>query len=221
MHWTERTPLLNRNVYIANFELREVSPCPCSKMSKLELNYTLRISSIAARREAHWTKVYAGDLFSVRWYDVLLYKISSKWRSGKWCFGKTTFGWTTIRKNDVRLNNDSEKCHSALWSFANSTIRSCDDSVIRRFGQMTFGNFFFGKTTIWQDCISARRLAEMQFWRRRIDRRTFRENDVAPLKNRRALMDTQCISRINTFFETSTIGLFFFKCHLECIQVKF
>ena len=37
---------------------------------------------------------------------------------------------------------------------------------------MTFGNFFFGKTTIRQDCISAKR---------RFDEMTFRENDVAPI----------------------------------------
>ena len=40
---------------------------------------------------------------------------------------------------------------------------------------MTFGNFFFGKTTIRQNCISAKR---------RFDEMTFRENDVAPVHSR-------------------------------------
>ena len=53
-----------------------------------------------------------------------------------------------IWENDVRLNNDSEKCRSTLWSFANSTIRLCDDSVKwlsaiffsakQRFGKIAF-----------------------------------------------------------------------------------
>ena len=119
MHWAKRTPLLNRNVHIANFELYGFSPCP----------------SIAAR-----------------WNDVLLYTISAKWRSANDVSGerrsaerrfvKITFGWTTIREHDVRLNNDSEKCHSALWSLANSTIQPCDDSVkwlsAKRFDKIVF-----------------------------------------------------------------------------------
>ena len=40
-----------------------------------------------------------------------------------------TYGWTRFRKNDVRLSYDSGKWCSALWSFANSTIWLCDDSV--------------------------------------------------------------------------------------------
>ena len=39
LHWAKRTPLLNRNIHIANSELYEFSPCPCSNMSKLELSY--------------------------------------------------------------------------------------------------------------------------------------------------------------------------------------
>ena len=87
--------------------------------------------------------------------------------SGEWCFGKTTFGWTTIRKNDVRLNNDSQKCRSALWSFANSTIRPCNDSV-----KWLSTIFCFGKITIRQNLISEKR---------GFDEMTFRENDLAPL----------------------------------------
>ena len=61
--------------------------------------------------------------------DVRANDVTGKRRSTERRFVKMTFGWTTIRENDVRLNNDSEKCLSALWSFANSTIRPCDDSV--------------------------------------------------------------------------------------------
>ena len=75
-----------------------------------------------------------------------------------------TFGWTTIRENDVRLNNDSKKCRSELWSFADSTIRLV---TIR---SNDFGHFFFGTTTIRPNCISAKR---------RLDGMTFRENDLA------------------------------------------
>ena len=123
----------------------------------------LRISSIAARRQAHWTKVYAGGLFSVRWNDFLLHTISAKWRSGKWCFGKAgkrrsaerrfgkvTFGWTTIRKN---------------------VVRHYEVSLIRRFFPKDFRKFFFRKTTIRLNCNSAKR---------RFDGMTVRENDVAP-----------------------------------------
>ena len=54
-----------------------------------------------------------------------------------------TFSWTMIRENYVQLNADSEKCLSALWSFANSTIRSIDFrqffvSSKQRFGQIVF-----------------------------------------------------------------------------------
>ena len=49
------------------------------------------INLIAARRLAYWTKVYAGDLISVR--------------------------QTTIRKNDVRLNDDLKKWRSAEQRF--------------------------------------------------------------------------------------------------------
>ena len=92
---------------------------------------------------------------SIRWNDVLFHTISAKWRSAKWCFGKKTFGWTTIRKNVVQLY---------------------EVSLIRRFGHVTirsnyFRQFFFGKTTIRQNCISAER---------RFDKMTFRENHVAP-----------------------------------------
>ena len=91
-----------------------------------------------------------------------LLNVSGKRHSAQRRFVKMTFGWTTIRGNDVRLNNDSEKCRSALWNFANSTILS-----------NAFRSFFFGKTKIRKNCISAkRRFDEM-----------FRENDVAPFGN--------------------------------------
>ena len=66
---------------------------------------------------------------SLRWDDVRLNTIPGKWRSGKLYFKKMTFGYTTIRENKVRLNKDSEKCRSALWSLGNLTIRLCDHSV--------------------------------------------------------------------------------------------
>ena len=125
------------------------------------------INLIAALRQAHWIKVYTGVLFSVRQNDVRANDVAGKRRSAKRRFVKITFGWTTIRENDVRLNNDSEKCRSALWSFANSTIRPCDASV-----KWLSAIFCFGKTTIRQNCISAKR---------RFDEMTFRENDVAPI----------------------------------------
>ena len=54
-----------------------------------------------------------------------------------------TFGYTTIRENNVRLNNDLEKCRSALWSCDNSTIRSnyvwwYFFSATQPFGKITF-----------------------------------------------------------------------------------
>ena len=155
-----RTPLLNRNVHVGNFELYEFSPYPCSNMSKLELNYWLSISSIAVRRQALSRKVCAGGLFSIRWNDVFLYTILAKWRSGKWCFGKMTFGSTKIRKNDVRVNDDSGKWRSVEQRFEKMTIRSND-----------FRRFFFGKATIRKNCISAKR---------RFDEMAFRKNDVVP-----------------------------------------
>ena len=75
-----------------------------------------------------------------------------------------TFGWSTIRENDDRLNKDSGKCRSALWSFANSTIRPCDDSVKWLLA------IFFGKTTIRRNCISAkRRFGKMMWPRQQLD----------------------------------------------------
>ena len=91
--------------------------------------------------------------------DVRANAVSGKRRSAERRDVKMTLGWTTIPEKDVRLNNDSEKCRSALWSFPNSTNRSTD-----------FQQFFFGKTTILTKCISAKR---------RFDEMTFRENDVA------------------------------------------
>ena len=76
------------------------------------------------------------------------------------------FGQMMFRENDVRLNNDSEKCRSALWSFANSTIRPYDDSV-----KWLSAIFFFAKTTIRHNCILAKR---------RVDEKTSLENYVAP-----------------------------------------
>ena len=61
-----------------------------------------------------------------------------------------------IRENNVRPNNDSEKCRSVLWSFGNLTIRVRDDSVI-----LHLVMFFFSVR---------QRFGEMTFW----------ENDVAP-----------------------------------------
>ena len=143
MHWVERALLF--------------SPCPFWNMFKLKL---------VADRQAHWTKVYAGGLFSVWWNDVLLHTISAKWRSGKNDVsgkrrsperrsGKMTFGWTTIRKNVVRHYEVS----LTRW-FGYVTIRSNN-----------FWQFFFGKPTIRQSCISLKR---------RFDEMMFRENDVAP-----------------------------------------
>ena len=82
---------------------------------------SMPINLIAARRQAHWTKVYASGLFSVRQNDVRANDVSGK-RSAERRFVKMTFGWTTIRENDVRLKNGSEKYRSTLWSFTNSTI---------------------------------------------------------------------------------------------------
>ena len=127
------------------------------------------INLIAARGQAHWTKVYAGGLFSVRQNDIRANDVSGKRRSAERRFIKMTFGWTTIHKNDVRLNNDSDKCRSALWSFANSTIRPRDDSV--KWLSAIFG---FGKITIRRNWISANR---------RFDEMTFREHDVAPYQS--------------------------------------
>ena len=66
------------------------------------------------------------------------------------------FGWTTIRKNDVQLNNDPEKYRSELWSFGNSTIWPCDDSIkwlsAIFFRQNDSAKLHYGKTTIrWND----------------------------------------------------------------------
>ena len=57
----------------------------------------------------------------------------------------------TTRENDVRLNDDSKKCRSALWSFAISTIRSND-----------FRKFFVSE-------------------KQRFGKIAFRQNDVAPI----------------------------------------
>ena len=65
-----------------------------------------------------------------------------------------TFGWTTIRKNVVRYYEVS-----LIRRFSHVTIRSND-----------FRQFFFGKTTIRHNCITAKR---------RFDEVTFRENYVA------------------------------------------
>ena len=70
-------------------------------------------------------------------------------------FGKMTFGWTTIRK---------------------IVVRHYEVSLIRRFGHVmirsnNFRQFFFGKITLWQNCISAKR---------RFHEMTFRVNDVTP-----------------------------------------
>ena len=71
-----------------------------------------------------------------------------KWRSAPYDSGKMTFAQMIFRQNDVLLNDDSEKCRSALRSFGNSTIRLCEHSVQlssvmffsarQRFGGMTF-----------------------------------------------------------------------------------
>ena len=107
--------------------------------------------------------------------DVWLNDNSEKWRSAEQTIRKNfvrhyecslirRFGHVTIRSNDFRQNpisakrrfvkmtfgwtNDSEKCRPALWSFANSTIRPCEDSVKwlsaiffstkQRFGKIAF-----------------------------------------------------------------------------------
>ena len=108
---------------------------------------SMPIDLIAARRQTHWTKAYAGGLFNVRQNDIRANDISGKRRSAERWSVKMTFGWTTIRENDVRLNNDSKKCRSTLWSFANWTIRSHVDSV-----KWLSAIFCFCKTTIrWND----------------------------------------------------------------------
>ena len=67
------------------------------------------------------------------------------------------FCFIQFRKNDVQLNSDSEKCRSALWSFANSTIRPYDDSV-KSISAIFFrqnndsAKLHLGKTTtLWND----------------------------------------------------------------------
>ena len=112
---------------------------------------SIPINLTAARRQAHWTKVYSDSLFSIRQNDIRANDLSKKRRSAERRFVKMTFGWTTIRKN---------------------VVRHYEVSLIRRFGhvtfgQMTFGNFLFrqnndsakldfGKTKIrWND-ISAK-----------------------------------------------------------------
>ena len=71
---------------------------------------------------------------SVKWLSAIFFRQNNdsakfQFTIRKMMFGqmmfreKTTFGWTTIRKNDVRLNDDSGKQRSAE----------------QRFGKMTFG----------------------------------------------------------------------------------
>ena len=99
---------------------------------------SMLINFIAARRQAHWTKLYADGLFSVRPNNIRANDVSGKRRSAEGRFGKMTFGWTTIRKR---------------------VVRHYEVSLIRRFGQMTFG-----KITIQQSWISAKRwFDEMTF----------------------------------------------------------
>ena len=68
--------------------------------------------------------------------------VSGKRRSAERRFVKMTFGWTTIRKNVVR--------HYEVW-------------LIRRFGQMTFGNFFSAKQRFGK--ISFRQNDDSMKWR--------------------------------------------------------
>ena len=110
--------------------------------------------------------------------DVRANDFSRKWHSAERRFVKITFGYTTIRENNVRLNNDSEKCRSAIWSFGNSTIRLCDDSVKLRSvfffpARKQFSNMTFRETSIRLEVSAKQQFGEM----------TFRENDLAP-KNR-------------------------------------
>ena len=96
--------------------------------------------------------------------DVRANYVSGKQFSAERRFVKMTFGWMTIRDNDIRLNDDSEKFRSILWSFANCTIRPCDDSD-------KWLSAIFDVKTVRQNCISAKR---------RFDEMTVRENDMAP-----------------------------------------
>ena len=61
------------------------------------------------------------------------------------------FGWMMCRENDVRLNTDSIKWHSTLYSFSNFTIRQYDDPT--NWHSMTWR---FGKTTIRLNDVSGK-----------------------------------------------------------------
>ena len=94
------------------------------------------------------------DIF--RENGVPLNNDSWKWPSAIRQFGKITFGWKTIRG----------KCHSALWSFGNSTIRLCDDLV-----KLLSLMFFFP---------ARQRFGHMFFLaKQRFGKIMFRDNDVA------------------------------------------
>ena len=144
--------------------------------------------------------------------DVRANDVSGKRRSAERRFVKMTFGWTTIRKNDVWLNNDSDKCRSVLWSVTNSTIRPCDNSI-----KWLLANFFSGKTTIRQNCISEKR---------RFDEMTFRENDVPPnfssLENWLRIIEnwskcSRTIARRWTKFSRETMST---DCSYMCVALK-
>ena len=110
---------------------------------------------------------------SVKWLSAIFFRQNNdsakfQFTIRKMMFGqmmfreKTTFGWTTIRKNDVQLNDDSEKQRSAERRFGKMTfgwttirknvVQHYEVSLIRRFGHVKirsndFRPFFFGKTT--------------------------------------------------------------------------
>ena len=99
---------------------------------------SMPINLITARRQAHWTKLYAGGLFSVRQNDVRANYILGKRRSAERRFGKMTFGSTTIRKTVVRHYEVS-----LIRRFGHVTLRSNDFrqffvSAKQRFGKIAF-----------------------------------------------------------------------------------
>ena len=111
----------SRNVISSNRRFAETS---CRRMSF----YQIGIWPNVIFPTHHLVENYFPNRQS-RQNDVGANDVSGKRRSAEQRFVKMIFGWTIIRENDVWLNNDSEKCRSALWSFANSTIWPCDDSV--------------------------------------------------------------------------------------------
>ena len=92
------------------------------------------INLIAARRQAHWTKVYADGLFSIRQNDIRANDVSEKRRSAEQRFGKMTFVWTTIRENGWGSKFGMTKCRTAdISKIRNFEYWNNETRVIRFF----------------------------------------------------------------------------------------